>query len=166
MTKAKFDSTLASIKKRGAKVTNEFTSIVTTAVQLYYGETNRNIQVINDVMDCAKALKGIRVKALAEYFSKVIPHHKGADSLFGKMNQEAKSTMDNTWETFLIDNPVWHEFTVEKDVKPFDLIAFLKTIKNRIDTAHKSGTLDDNGLKTLKAEVSKFAFAEDDKPKI
>lgn len=167
MNKDKFDSTLRSIKKRGSKVTSEFTSIVVTGVQLYYGETNRNIQVINDLVDCAQALKGLRTKALVEYLSQVIPHSNGGTKgghLFGKMDKDLKAKMDRTWTQFLLDNPVWHEYTDEKPPVPFDLVAFLKSIKGRIEKAHTEGNMDAAGLQTFKTEIAKFAFDEDTVP--
>jgi len=168
MTKAKFDTSLASIKSRGVKITTEFSDIVITGIQLYYGETNRNIQVINDLIDCAAALKGLRVKGLVEYLSQTIPHTNlgsaGAHQ-FGKIDKHLKHKMETTWKDFLVEHPHWHEFTEEKDPKPFDLIAFLKTIKKRIDKAHADGSMDSDELSTFKTEVSKFAFTEADADK-
>lgn len=171
MTKAKFDSALASIKKRGTKVTNEFTAIVREGINLYYGETNRNIQVINDLVDCANSLKGLRVKALVEYLSQVIPHaNDGAKAShhFGKMQKEKKAAMDSTWKDFLVEYPEWHSYTVEKDPTPFDLTVFMKTIHQRIEKAYKEGKLDEEGLKTFRKDMSNLTIQgdKDDRPNL
>ena len=166
MTKVEFDKRIKSLKKRGGKISEEFREIVREGIRLYYGETNRNIQVINDLVDTSRVIKGMRVKGLVEYLSQVIPHVNGGqkdDFHFGKMDREAKASMDTTWEQFMEKYPNWDEFTEEKDPTPFELQRFLKTVFHKLEKAHRDGMLDEEGLVKFKAATSKFDFEKEEK---
>ena len=165
MTKADFDKKLSSVKKRGQKVGTEFRHLVTQGVMLYYGETNRNIQVINDLVDCANAIKGLRVKGLVEYLTKVIPHEnlgRKGDHHFGKMDKNLKDQMDSSWQSFLAENPNWDEFSEEKDPAPFSLEQFLKSVSRRLNKAHKEGQLGKEELKEFKKAITDFDFTDEE----
>ena len=164
MSKAEFDKELKSVKSRGASVTKEFSSLVRTGVQLYWGETNHNIQVINDLIDCARALKGLRVLALVEYLNEVVPHSnkgKKEQNHYGKMDASLKQKMTGTWDSFLINNPNWYEFTVEKNPQPFDFTKLLKTVESKLKKAHEKGEADLEGLVTFKEAIRKFSFDDE-----
>lgn len=163
LTKAQFDTQLKSVRTRGKKVTEEFAGLVTAGVQLYWGETNHNIQVINDLVGCARELKGIRLLGLVEYLDQVVPHHNSGkkDSYrYGKMDQEKKLKMHGTWEGFIEKHPNWHEYTVEKSPAPWDWSNFTKTVLNKMIKAHEKGEADDLGLVQFKQAMSKFTFED------
>jgi len=165
MNKDAFDTALRSIKQRGSAVTSEFEEIVITAVQLYYGETNRNIQVINDVVDCGAVLKGIRLLALVDYLKQVIPHEnkgKSGDYHFGRMDKELARSYDASWEEFLSSNPSWHEWKKEIDPAKFDVDTYVTSVIRKLNKAHKDGQLSREALDKFKTVVQHVGISAAD----
>lgn len=163
MSKREYDKIIKTLKKDGEAVTTQFSSLVLTGVSLYWGESNNNIQVINDLIDCARVFKGLRVKAVVEYLNQTIPHANGgqkSDFHYGKLDKKARKAMEGTWEQFLNDNPDWDAFTIEKDPSPFNLLKFVGQVTKAIQSAHEKDEISKSELKLFKQAVGDIHFSK------
>lgn len=164
MTKAQFDKQLKSIKKNGGKYLDQFVAIVPTGVGLYWNETNQNIQVVNDLIDAASALKGVRVLGLQAYLQEVIPHKAGTRKegyRFGAKDKELnEEKMKKAYPQFLTDNPDWTTFTDEKPVAPPTWEQIVKGVQSRVNKGHKMGSINTTHLKALKDAIMKIDFTD------
>lgn len=160
MSKREYDKALKQIKKDGEAVTTEFSNIVLTGIALYWGEANCNIQVINNLIDTAKVFKGLRVKALIEYLSNVIPHKpsKSGDYHFTESDKKLKKQMEKTWEAWVTANPDWDKLTVEKDPAPFNLLKFVGQVQKAVLAAHEKDQMSKSDLKLFKQQMNSISW--------
>jgi hypothetical protein len=153
-----FRKRLKSIKNRGVKVHNELNDIVRASIELYYGESNQNIALINGVLEVAYMLRGINSRLLMSYYKEVIPHHvtknEKGQQVFGKKDRQKEVP---NWRGFLEENPEWHEFKKEKEpegAKAFSVSEYFdSTVAKRLE---KEVGSDPDALRLFKQKVEEY----------
>ena len=162
MTKTAYLKKLKGIKRNGSRYLQEFLEIVPEGVHLYYGESNYNVSIVNELIDAANALKGLRVLALQDYLSNVIPHVLGGRKEqfhFGAKdpNIDAK-VMEAGYKAFLEKNPDWTLLNTEKPPKPISIEALIKSVQSRLNKGYKNNDINNEDLEVFKKAVSSIQY--------
>lgn len=155
-----------SLKKKGANLSLAVREHFVDSVQLFRGEGNNNIQLINDCVDIASVTKGMRVKAAVAWFAEMIPHEQlgqNGNWHFGKKltNSTTVGKIDGGWEVFLAENPDWYDFTVETVQAPFTTIAYCRSEAKKLNGKYEKGELTPEGFEQIKKFWSTFKLDDE-----
>lgn len=137
----------ANLKKRGKNFGDDFDQFVLSSICFFFEGGNKNIQIVNDLLEIAYAVKGINAARLVNYLREVIPHDikKGKDT---KEYAFTGKTADKEYDyemvrVFLNVNPVWSQYGKEDTLEDFDVAdvqgKIVSYLKSRAKFAGENG---------------------------
>lgn len=161
MNKSEFDKLMKSIRRNGGKWTTKFQDGVITGIELYWGETNRNIAVINTLIETAYVLKGVPVNKLIQYLKEVIPHKTQKDpntgkTLFGKQDEEKVAFCREHWQEFVTQWPVWYEYSRKSEPAEFNANTYADTVAKRLDKQITENKIGKDELEYFRNTLNRF----------
>lgn len=145
-----FAQKLGAIQTTGRVVTRDFVCFVPVAIKFYYGDGNKNLQIINKLLETAEILRGLNSKKLGDYLSNVVPHNieagKAAAELapkfYGKKggteqkpSQLTQYLGDVQLDGFLTANQDWTKYSKGNEEKSFDAEKVAKKLLKQLDKA-------------------------------
>jgi hypothetical protein len=104
-----------ALAKRGSAFTKDFSSFVHASVVFFYGEGNRNVEIINGLVSIAYDSRGMNASHLIDYLANLIPHKVVKDKENGKRFLFAGKKKGEEYDelgamVWLDANPVWTEW--------------------------------------------------------
>ena len=123
----------------------KFDYFVDATIAWFYGDSDKNITVINDLLVIAHQSRGYNVQRLSAYLQVVIPHKlQTVKNLkecpkFLKKDKDLGYASESKWTSFCERN-IWSQYGKPQDMKDFNAEATVKQfiaklIKNEADEA-------------------------------
>ena len=133
-----------SLLQRTGEAGKDFEAFVVASIHWFYGASDYNINVINDLLRIAHQSRGYNVQRLSAYLKQVVPHKlvqskdKKVVPAFDK--KESRYLKGHELNTFLSHNPVWSQYGAQKEASDYDVDAvvarLVKTLgKNNVTIA-------------------------------
>lgn len=153
-----YNKLLKSLTKRGENFNQDFNDAVKASVNLYWGEGNQNIGIVNNLLAVASVVKGINRERLVSFYKEVIPH---AYNTKGKLFTGKKPDSELTQESALEYN-VKNRWYDKKESEPTEFN--FKVWESRL--IKKALTLTKAQRKQLVADLSNLDEVEQVKAKV
>ena len=151
---------LTVVLGQSAKHFNEF---VRSSIRFFYGEGNKQINIINDLLGMAHHAKGMNANKLADYLAACIPHElvAGNSELPPRFAKKTSAYEETRSLAFIKYNLAWWSYippTKEKAVKPaFDSNKYLSNVTKKL-----SKELTRAELKAFATELYNMATLNED----
>ena len=137
-----------------------FERFISASIVWFYGESDHNINVINDLLVIAENSHGYNVQRLASYLKRIIPHayieatNKRKAHFDTKPKGKKYPTNDKVLR-FLALNPEWNKTGASKTAADYDETKHVASVIAKI--AKNNGNVLDFANALIKAHADKIA---------
>ena len=126
------------IMRSTGKAGKDFEVFVSASINWFYGESDHNINVINDLLVIATQSKGYNVQRLASYLKRIIPHTlldggKDLTTRFDRKIEGRKYPKADKVAAFLTSNPSWSKTGKSKKAADYDQAKYINSVLAKIE---------------------------------
>lgn len=139
------------LNQRLGQAGKDFEMFVVSSVYWFYGASDKNINVINDLLEIAHKSRGMNAARLAAYLKHVIPHKLTEAKTtkdcpkFGVKIKDTVYPVTAQWSEFLRRNPQWSKYGKVSKSTDFDLQKYLKGVVSTL----KSHKVDESVIRQM-----------------